>query len=362
VVIIGAGVVGLSLAYRLAHAGCSVIVLERESRIGTHSSSRNSEVIHAGLYYAPGSLKARLCVRGRELLYAFCAEREVPHARIGKLIVATDESQLPALGALKARGELNGVLDLKLLGEAESRALEPALRVVGALHSPSTGILDSHAFMGALERGAREKGAVVATRTPFLRAERSGGGFCLEFGGADAGSVACAVLINAAGLFAPEVARGIKELAPEHVPEAYYAKGHYFTLSGASPFSHLVYPLPDAHGLGTHVTLDLAGQVRFGPDVCWIDAVDYSFEPGRAGTFLDNVRRYYPGLDASRVQQGYTGIRPKLTGPSGAAQDFVVRGPDEHGVAGLINLFGIESPGLTSCLALADLVCERLAR
>jgi L-2-hydroxyglutarate oxidase LhgO len=360
VVIVGAGVIGLALAHKLAHTGRSVVVLEREARIGMHTSSRNSEVVHAGLYYAPGSLKARSCVAGRELLYRFCAERNIAHARCGKLIVATEPAQLEALHALAARAKQNGVSDLSLLDARACRELEPELHVVAALLSPSTGILDSHALLAALDREARERGAIVALETPFIAAAATRAGFRVEYGGRAAGALVCGALINAGGLFAAEVALRISGLAADHVPALRYAKGHYFALSGRAPFSRLIYPLPDAHGLGIHVTLDLAGQVRFGPDVCWIDALDYSFDAERQHAFAACIRSYYPTLDARRLVPGYTGVRPKLSAAAGAAQDFVVQGPEQHGVAGLMNLYGIESPGLTACFALADHVCTRL--
>jgi L-2-hydroxyglutarate oxidase LhgO len=379
VVVVGAGVIGLALAHRLAHAGREVVVLEREARIGMHTSSRNSEVLHAGLYYPAGSLKARLCVRGRELLYAFCAERGIGHARCGKLVVASEPAQLGALRALAARAAQNGVSDLRLLDANECRALELALRACAALHSPSTGIIDSHALLATLDREARARGAIVALQAPFRAALPSARGFRVEYGGREGGAIDCSILINAAGLFAPDVARCISGLEARHVPVLHYAKGHYFTLQGRAPFARLIYPLPDAHGLGIHVTLDLTGGVRFGPDVCWIDMPDYTFEvaihgptseaqrggpeqaSARRRIFAESIRRYYPDLDEDRLAPGFTGVRPKLSAASGAAQDFLVQGPAQHGIPRLVNLFGIESPGLTASLALAEHVCALLA-
>jgi L-2-hydroxyglutarate oxidase LhgO len=351
---VGAGVVGLALARALARRGESVVVLEAEAALGVHASSRNSEVIHAGIYYPPGSLKARLCVSGRAALYDYCRARGVEARRLGKLIVACDESELPALHALKARAEQNDVRDLSVLSAREVHALEPTLRVCAALLSPSTGILDSHALLRALKADAEAHGAIVQLAAPFDSARRSADGFLLRYGGRVPGLLSCAHLINAAGMFAPGVARAIEGLDDRALPRAHFAKGHYFALRGKSPFSRLIYPLPSAHGLGVHVTLDLAGQARFGPDVSWVEGLDYAFDESRAEGFADGIRRYFPALDATALVPGYTGIRPKL-GPEGsAASDFVVQGVLDHGVQGLVNLFGIESPGLTASLALAD--------
>jgi L-2-hydroxyglutarate oxidase LhgO len=360
IVIVGAGVVGLALARACAERGESVVVLEAERTLGVHASSRNSEVIHAGIYYPPGSLKARLCVRGRELLYSYCAQRGIDARRVGKLIVACEQAELTQLDALRERAEQNGVHDLELLSAPEAQALEPAVRARGALLSPSTGILDSHALLLALKADAESRGAIVQLDARLVAARAASSGFVLEYGGRAPGALRCARLINAAGLFAPAVARTIEGLASETLPRAHFAKGHYFTLRGASPFSRLVYPLPSAHGLGIHVTLDLAGQARFGPDVSWVEGVDYAFDESRAAAFAAAIRRYFPALDAARLVPGYTGIRPKL-GPEGSpASDFVVQSTSEHGMPGLINLFGIESPGLTASLALAEHICTLL--
>jgi L-2-hydroxyglutarate oxidase LhgO len=366
VAVIGGGVIGLAVARALARAGREVVVLEAAGALGTHTSSRNSEVIHAGLYYPAGSLKARLCVEGRRALYAYCAQRGVPHRRVGKLVVATSEAEIPTLESYAAQGAANGVDDLRLVAPAEARSLEPAVRCAGGLLSPSTGIIDSHGLLRALEGDARDRGAAIALGAPVVGgevtgAEASGKGIRLRVGGPSPSSIRCAIVVNAAGLFAQDVARTIEGLPSAAVPPCYYAKGHYFVLRGPSPFQRLVYPLAVAGGLGVHVTLDLGGQARFGPDVSWTTGVDYTFDEDRAPAFYAAIRRYWPALPDGGLQPGYTGIRPKL-GPAGSpAQDFVIQGPAAHGVPGLVNLYGIESPGLTACLAIADAVVAALA-
>jgi L-2-hydroxyglutarate oxidase LhgO len=359
--VIGAGVVGLAVARELALAGREVIVLERAEAIGTECSSRNSEVIHAGIYYPPGSLKARLCVEGRRLLYRYCAERGIPHARLGKLLVAVTAAEIPALEAYARSATANGVDDLAWLDADAAAELEPAVRCVAALHSPSTGIVDSHALMLALEGDAANAGAVTVFRSTVERGAAGDDGIDLRVGGAEAMAIRCAAVVNCAGLAAPAVARAIAGVPADRVPRAYFAKGHYFTLAGRSPFRRLIYPVPEAGGLGVHVTLDLAGQARFGPDVSWIDAVDYGFDASRAERFYAAIRRYYPGLADGALAPGYTGVRPKIAGPGEPPADFAIQGPQEHGVAGLVNLFGIESPGLTASLAIAREVAARLA-
>ncbi|MCP8937906.1 NAD(P)/FAD-dependent oxidoreductase [Alsobacter sp. SYSU M60028] len=360
VVVVGAGVVGLAVARALALQGRSVVVLEAADGIGSETSSRNSEVIHAGLYYPAGSLKARLCVEGRERLYAFCASHGVPHRRCGKLVVAADATELAAVEAVGRRGAQNGVDDLEMISGAAARALEPSLACVGALLSPSTGIIDSHAYMLALLGDAEAHGAAFAFRTPFLRAEATGGGFTVEAGGAEPMRLTCGALVNCGGLHASRVAAAVAGLAGEHVPQTRYAKGNYFVLAGRAPFSRLIYPAPHAHGLGVHLTLDLGGQAKFGPDVEWVDAIDYEVDPARGEGFEAAIRCYWPGLPDGALAPGYSGIRPKIAGPHDPAPDFRVDGPEAHGVAGLVNLFGIESPGLTASLALADEVTRRL--
>lgn len=359
-VIIGAGVIGLAAARRLTQAGLSVIILEAEGEFGSHTSSRNSEVIHAGLYYPEGSLKARLCVDGRHRLYDFCTRYGVEHRQCGKLIVATDDADIALLEKLKLRGVANGCDDLKLIDEAQARRMEPALKCLAALHSPSTGIIDSHAYMLALLGDAQDGGAVLALRSPFLRSEMVAQGFRVSVGGSEPTQLTCRLLVNAAGLHAPTAARHIEGLAEDHVPVARFAKGSYFSLTRRTPFSRLIYPAPQSHGLGVHLTLDLAGQARFGPDVEWVDAVDYAVDPYRVEGFDDAIRRYWPGLLDNSLVPAYAGIRPKISGPDDAAMDFRIDGPETHGVAGLVNLFGIESPGLTASLAIAEEIASRL--
>jgi len=359
-VVIGAGVIGLAVARALALAGREVVILEAAEAIGTETSSRNSEVIHAGIYYPAGSLKARLCVAGRRRLYDHCARHGIAHRRTGKLIVATTEDQIPQLWALQEKARANGVDDLERLDGAAARRLEPALNCVAALLSPSTGIVDSHGLMLSLLGEAEAQGAVLALRSPVLGGRITENGFTVEIGGAEPMTLACRSLVNAAGLHAPDLARRLVGLPPETIPRAFFARGSYFTLAGRAPFQRLIYPMPEPAGLGVHLTLDLAGQARFGPDVEWIDRIDYAVDPGRAARFYDAIRRYYPDLPDGALQPGYAGIRPKLQGPGGPPEDFRIQGPETHGVAGLVNLYGVESPGLTAALAIADFVAERL--
>ena len=352
-VVVGAGVVGLAVARALALQGRDVLVLEAAHAIGTGTSSRNSEVIHAGLYYPTGSLKARLCVRGREMLYANCAQRGVPHRRCGKLLVATSRAELPGLESLRARAEANGVTDLQWLTREQARALEPALECVAALHSPSTGIVDSHAFMLALQGDLEHAGGVVALNSSLAQAHCASE--AIELIAEDGTRLWARNVVNAAGLNAPALAARFAGLDAAHVPPAYYAKGNYFTLAGKAPFSRLIYPVPEAAGLGVHLTLDLGGQARFGPDVQWVDSADdLLVDPVRGDAFYAEVRKYWPGLRDGALAPGYAGIRPKIQGPGAPAADFVIQGHHVHGVRGLVNLFGIESPGLTSALAIAE--------
>ncbi|MFZ5896409.1 MAG: NAD(P)/FAD-dependent oxidoreductase [Myxococcota bacterium] len=358
-VVIGGGVVGLSVARALARRGREVVVLEAEAALGTHSSSRNSEVIHAGIYYANGSLKAALCVEGKRQLYAYCEREGITHTRLGKLIVATRDEEIPELERILARAGGNGVDDLVWFNAADVRALEPELIAVRALWSPSTGIVDSHALMAALKRDAVSHGAHVVTSTSLLGGCVEEGGFSIEIGGADRATIHCRALVNAAGLSAPSVSRSLRGVPTHTIPKEYFAKGHYFVLNARSPFRHLVYPVPVPGGLGVHVTLDLSGRVRFGPDVSWISGIDYAFEEQRAASFYAAIRAYYPALADQSLSPGYTGIRPKL-GPEGSTHDFMIQGPDETGVPGFVALYGIESPGLTASLAIADRVCAAL--
>ncbi len=359
-VVVGAGVVGLAVARALALSRREVLVLEACSAIGTQTSSRNSEVIHAGMYYPTGSLKAQLCVRGNAMLYDYCEMRGVAHRRCGKFIVATTVDQLAQLEAIQARALANGVNDLVLLDQAQALAAEPALQCEGALHSPSTGIVDSHGLMLSLLADLEHAGGTLALNSPLALAKIDGN--AIELVADDGTRLRAASVVNAAGLKAPALAARFAGLDPHHVPTAYFAKGNYFTLGGRSPFSHLIYPVPEAAGLGVHLTLDLGGQARFGPDVQWVDSSDDTrVEPARGDAFYAEVRKYWPALPDGALQPAYAGIRPKISGPGEPARDFCIQGPQDHGVAGLVNLFGIESPGLTSCLAIAEVVCDLLS-
>ena len=357
-VVIGAGVIGLAVARRLAQAGREVILLEAAEAIGTVTSSRNSEVIHAGIYYPAGSLMARMCVAGKRALYEYCRDHGIPQRKCGKLIVATTAKETERLQSIRAHAEANGVLDLQMLSGVDALALEPALNCDAALLSPSTGIIDSHAYMLALRGDAEDSGAACAFHTPLLHAKAVAGRIELDAGGAMPMSLECRLLINAAGLAAPAVARRIDGMPIDLIPPAYFAKGNYFSCSARAPFSHLIYPVPEPGGLGVHLTLDMAGQARFGPDVEWVDSIDYAVDPARAERFYPAIRRYWPALPDGALMPSYSGIRPKIVPPAVATQDFLIQGPRDHGVGGLINLFGIESPGLTSSLAIADYVGE----
>jgi L-2-hydroxyglutarate oxidase LhgO len=351
--VIGAGVIGLAVARTLALAGRDVVILESAEAIGTGTSSRNSEVIHAGIYYSPGSLKASLCVAGREQLYHFIAERGIPHRRCGKLIVATARGQEAQLEKLLAQAEANGVHDLVWLSRAELRNEEPALSCLLALRSPSTGIVDSHQLMLALQGDAEDNGAMIAFNTPVLRGCATAAGIELTVGGAERTCIRAQSVVNCAGLAAQSVAAAIEGFPREKVPPSYYCKGNYFTLAGRTPFSHLIYPVPEAAGLGVHLTLDLAGQARFGPDVQWVERLDYDVDPQRAASFYAAIRRYWPALADGALVPAYAGIRPKIQAPGEPARDFMIQGPSDHSIGGLVNLFGIESPGLTAALAIA---------
>ncbi|MEE4025736.1 NAD(P)/FAD-dependent oxidoreductase [Gordonia sp. PKS22-38] len=356
VVVVGAGVVGLAVGRRLALAGLDVVVVEAEDDIGTQTSSRNSEVIHAGIYYPRGSHMASACVRGRDMLYRYCEERGVAHRRIGKLIVATSSAQLPELARISVRARGNGVDDLQVLYESELHDLEPDVHGVAGLLSPSTGIVDAHSLMRSLRRDVEEAGGSVAL------CSRLTGGSVRQSPVVDVNdtTVACRWVINCAGLGAWDVARSLEGFPAEHVPPRHLAKGNYFRqASGTAPFGRLIYPIPVEGGLGIHLTLDLDGRARFGPDVEWIDDLDrhaapYAVDPQRADRFVAEIRHYWPELADDALVPDYAGVRPKLSGPGEPSRDFLLQGPADHGVAGLINMFGIESPGLTSSLALAD--------
>ena len=381
-VVVGAGVVGLAIARALTLAGRDVVVLEAEVRIGMHSSSRNSEVIHAGIYYPEHSLKARLCVRGRQLLYDYCTERNVDHQRIGKLIVATREDELDKLRKIQQQGLKNGVDDLRMMNADEIGEIEPNVECVSALYSPSTGIVDSHALMLALQTDVEAHGNEVVLNSEVTNLNTAGQGLRFECGDA---AFVCKTLVNSAGLGAQALALsgdrprgGLLQNAGGSIPvgahsrqagsrhagdfpgllQHYFAKGHYFAYQGKSPFKHLIYPLPIEGGLGIHATNDLGGAVRFGPDVTWVDDIDYEFDESRKPEFVAAIRRYYPDLDEGKLSPAYTGVRPKLYGPGESAADFVIQGEVDHGVRGLVNLIGIESPGLTSCLAIGEYVSD----
>jgi L-2-hydroxyglutarate oxidase LhgO len=345
----------------LALAGREVIVLEAADSIGTETSSRNSEVIHAGIYYPAGSLKARTCVAGKKFLYRYCAERGVEHRRCGKLIVATSAAQSTQLERIRLQAAANGVEDLRSLSAADAKAMEPALECVAALVSPSTGIIDSHGLMLAYQGDAEARGAMIAFLSPVESGRVGNEGIELVVGGAEPMRLLCRSVVNAAGLGAQPLARKLAGLDPRHVPPLHFAKGNYFSLAGRAPFSRLIYPVPEPGGLGVHITIDLGGQARFGPDVEWIDAIDYAVDPGRADRFYAEIRRYWPGLQDGALQPAYSGVRPKLAPAGAPPSDFVIQGPEVHGVAGLVNLFGIESPGLTASPAIAEAVAERLA-
>ncbi|MGQ0384097.1 MAG: NAD(P)/FAD-dependent oxidoreductase [Gammaproteobacteria bacterium] len=358
--VIGAGVVGLAVARALAMSGREVVVLDRAEAIGTGISSRNSEVIHSGLYYAPGSLKARLCASGRELLYRYCRHRAIAHRRTGKLIVATSGEETRTLDRYQSLAAENGAGPVERLEAAEVQALEPELRCIGALHLANTGIIDSHGLMQSLWQDLQSGGGTIALGTEVRGGRRRRDGtYELEVSGTRE-RYAFLELVNCAGLDAPALARRLEGCGSQTPPRAYFARGHYFALNGPSPFRRLVYPVAESAGLGIHVTLDLDGRARFGPDVEWCDGPDYRFDESRRGRFIEAIRRYYPGLDAGRLLPGYVGVRPKIA-PDGATADFRIDGPRAHGVQGLVQLYGIESPGLTAALAIGDYVVAELA-
>ncbi len=359
-VVVGAGVIGLAIARRLALDGREVLVLERHDAIGSETSSRNSEVIHAGIYNLPRRLKTTLCVAGRAMLYRYCVEHGVPHARLGKLIVAAEPAEIPKLAKIKEQGELNGVDDLVWLTGDAAMALEPQLVCVAAVLSPSTGIVDAHQLMLALEGDLADAGGFVVLKAPVEAGEVRNDGIRLSVGGAEPMQLQAKAVINAAGLGAMDLARALKGLPPQYAAPLWFAKGNYFRLTAKAPFSRLIYPIPVPGGLGTHMTLDLAGRARFGPDVEWVDGLDYAVDPRRGDGFYADIRRYWPDLPDGALAPDYAGIRPKL-GPAGSPiLDFRIEGPAQHGAPGLVNLFGIESPGLTSCLAIAEHVAGLL--
>lgn len=359
-VVAGGGLIGLAVARALAQAGRDVLLLEKERWLGSHTSSRNSEVIHAGLYYPTGSLKARLCVEGRKRLYAYCAERGIAAKRLGKLVVAVDDAEAATLAGIMRKAAANGVEDLELIGGNAARELEPALSCVAAFLSPSTCIVDSHALMLIYQGEAEAAGASVALRSELLGGRVVPGGFALAIGGAEPMSLDCKILVNAGGLYAPALARSITGIPPATIPREYFCRGVYFTLAGKAPFHRLIYPVPEHAGLGVHYSPDLAGQARFGPDTEWINGIDYAVDAARGERFYAAIRKYWPGLPDGALMPGYAGIRPKISAPDAPNADFLIQGPAEHGVAGLVNLYGIESPGLTSSLPIADRVAALL--
>ena len=361
-VVIGAGVIGLAVAREMALQGRETIMLERENAFGTISSARNSEVIHAGIYYPKDSLKAKLCVQGNRLLYEYCRDHQVATQPYGKLIVASDETQIDDLRAILYKAQNNGVPEIKMISGDEAKALEPNLECSAAILSSSTGIVDSHGYMLSLLGGFEDAGGMVAYQSPLLGAKQIGNnaenGYELQIGGADGMQIQTKFLINCAGMSAPAVAQKIEGLSKDQIPKTYFAKGNYFSLSGKSPFTHLIYPIPEPGGLGVHLTLDMGGQAKFGPDVEWLDIdqeeqIDYTVDPKRGDGFYQAVRRYWPGLKDGSLQPDYSGVRAKIVPPNAPAGDFCFNSPQEHGMQGLYNLYGFESPGLTSSLAIA---------
>lgn len=352
--VIGAGVVGIAIARRLALLGATTVLLESQAGFGTGISARSSEVIHAGIYYPAGTHKSRFCVAGNAALYRYCAEHDIPHRRTGKLVVAVSPEELDQLSHYQNQAEENGVPGTVLLDQHQLKELEPELKAIGALLSPSTGIVDSHALMSALLDDFQHAGGIYVCKSPVLDGKVGAGGTALRIGGPDPCEVHAALVINSAGLSAQALTRKLEGFPQDKVPPLHHAIGHYYTHRGHVPFRHLIYPVASAGGLGIHLTLDLAGQARFGPDISWRDSEDYAFDDSRRNTFLAAIRRYWPDIGDGRLAEAYTGIRPKLWGPAHPEQDFILQTEADHGIAGLINLFGIESPGLTSALAIAD--------
>jgi L-2-hydroxyglutarate oxidase LhgO len=361
ILVTGAGVIGLAMARAAARAGHDVIVAEAEGLIGSGTSSRNSEVIHAGIYYPTGSVREKHCARSRRMLYDYCASHGVPHKKVGKFVVACRAEEIPTLEKLYGQATRNGVENLHMLAGPDARRMEPALACVAAFHSPETGILDSHRYMLALQGDMEDAGGVLALNTPVERLLRTAAGWEVRFGGKDAGSLVVDAVVNAAGHGAQKLALATEGYPTERVPRLVLAKGNYFSYGGRSVFSRLIYPVPVPGGLGIHVTLDLAGRMRFGPDVQWVDSYDYEVDPARAESFYPAIRTYWPGLPDGTLVPDYSGIRPKLTGPGEPAADFLIDTPADHGVPRLVHLFGIESPGLTCSLSIAEEVVAKLA-
>lgn len=353
-IVVGGGVIGLAVARSLALKGLETILVDKEKIIGSHTSSRNSEVIHAGIYYPTGSLKALHCVTGRAMLYAYCEARHIPYRRCGKLIVATQPDQVLQLEELARTARANGVVDLEFVCPSDLLRMEPELKADAALFSPSTGIIDSHAYMTSLAGDFTNAGGIIAFDTHVSMIRCSTQGLAVWIEGSDDAVLRSRFLVNCAGLEAPHLASRIEGLAAQHIPTPYLAKGSYFSLKRRAPFSHLIYPVPEPGGLGTHLTLDLAGSARFGPDVEWVETIDYTVDPAKAAKFCASIRRFWPALREEDLQPAYAGIRPKISGPGDPPADFLISGPRNHGVPGLVNLFGMESPGLTASLAIAE--------
>ena len=358
-IVIGAGVIGLATAYELASRGHEVLVLERNAQFGEETSSRNSEVIHAGIYYPKNSLKAQLCVSGKERLYQYCEKHQIPHARTGKLIVATSEAEVDVLNAILKKAVSNNVKDLEFVSVSELHAIEPYLNAVKALRSPSTGIIDTHQFMLSLTGQIENYGGMIAYNARFHNAVPTSNGFKVKCGDTE---ITCSNLINCGGLLSQENAANIESYPTNKIPKRYLTKGSYFTMTKPSPFKHLIYPVPNTASLGVHVTLDLAGQIRFGPDQEWTDQLDYKVDPSRAADFYEAIRKYYPSLPDGALVPAYAGIRPKVQGPNDPMKDFDIRGPNSHGINGLVSLYGMESPGLTSSLAIGSYVAKLLTK
>jgi len=356
-IIIGAGVIGLAIAAKLSHSLNNILVIDKNASFGEETSSRNSEVIHAGIYYPQHSLKAKLCVQGKEKLYQYCQDRNIPHQRLGKLLLAHGEVEELCLEKTLKQAQLNGVNDLTWITEIELKKSNPELHATAALLSPSTGIIDVHSYMQALLAEIEHNNGQFVGRTSFIEAEKNSNGFTVSLNSQDEIiQLGCDYLINAGGLHSTKVAEHIIDLPKEHIPTLYYCRGHYFSYQGKSPFTQLIYPVPETHGLGIHASLDIGGQLKFGPDTQYISDIDYHVSDHLKDKFVTSIQRYYPSLDSTRLQPAYSGIRPKLEGPNDGFKDFVIQGEKVHGLTGLVNLFGIDSPGLTSSLAIAEYV------
>lgn len=355
--VIGAGVVGLACARQIALSGQECLVLEAKECFGAGVSSRNSEVIHAGMYYPTGSLKAKLCVRGRHLLYEYCKTKSIKHRKIGKIIVATSDLQLSRLAIIKKQAKLNKVDGVSYLSSKEVSTLEPEVVCLGALYSEETGILDSHSFMTSLLADYESLGGLMAYRCPVIELKISNGGITATAGIEEVTTIKARKIINASGHSAPKILMQSPGFSKDLIPNQWYAKGNYFSLSGRQPFNHLIYPIPEDAGLGVHATIDLNGRCRFGPDVQWVEnEFDFHVDRERLDIFFDAISQYWPGIARNKLMPDYAGIRPKIHGPGSQMPDFLIQSSKDHGIDGLINLLGIESPGLTASLAIAEYV------